>query len=125
MPLPPSPPVHPAAALIRASKHASTVAEVATAVASEAFVVVGMGWNPAVGKARRVLAAAGVSHTYLGYGNYAIGWRKRLAVKLWAGWPTLPMVFVHGQLVGGASDLQELVTSGEFVTLVAAGRAAR
>ncbi len=125
MSLPPSPPVHPAAALLRASKHASTVTEVAAAVASDAFVVVGMGWNPSVGRARRALTASGVSHTYLGYGNYAVGWRKRLAIKLWAGWPTFPMVFVHGQLVGGASDLQALVTSGEFATLVGAGRATR
>ncbi len=122
MSLPPSPPIHPAAQLLRASKYASTVAEVAAAVASDALVVIGMGWNPSVGRARNALTAAGVSHTYLGYGNYAVGWRKRLAIKLWAGWPTYPMVFVYGQLVGGATDLQKLVASGEFATMLTAGR---
>lgn len=119
---PPSPPVTAAAALAQATRHADTVREVADAVGREAFVVVGMGWNPSVGRARRLLQSAGHSHTYLGYGNYVTGWRKRLAIKLWSGWPTFPQVFVHGRLVGGASDLKLLMDSGELVRLVAAGR---
>ena len=31
---------------------------------------------------------------------------------MWSGWPTLPMVFVKGQLVGGADELQALIASG-------------
>ena len=33
---------------------------------------------------------------------------------MWTGWPTLPMVFVKGVLVGGAEDLKRLVESGEL-----------
>jgi glutaredoxin-related protein len=33
---------------------------------------------------------------------------------MWTGWPTLPMVFVNGVLVGGASDLKRLLESGEL-----------
>src|SRR5207245_2254629 len=40
--------------------------------------------------------------------------RKRFAVKMWTGWPTFPMVFVKGVLVGGASDLAKLIESGEL-----------
>jgi glutaredoxin-related protein len=33
---------------------------------------------------------------------------------MWTGWPTFPMVFVKGVLVGGANDLEQLVKSGEL-----------
>jgi glutaredoxin-related protein len=40
---------------------------------------------------------------------------------LWTGWPTFPMVFVRGQLVGGAQDLEALIASGELQRLLRAG----
>ena len=46
-------------------------------------------------------------------------WRRRNALKMWSGWPTLPMVFVKGMLVGGADDLAKLIASGELKTLLA------
>jgi glutaredoxin-related protein len=67
-----------------------------------------------VRKARKLLDGAGVSHHYLGYGSYLSEWRRRNAIKMWAGWPTLPMVFVKGVLVGGADDLGALIRSGEL-----------
>lgn len=110
--------VHPAAAHARQSFHADIVAAVRSAVERDPVVVVGMGWNPHVGRARRMLRERNIPHTYLGYGNYLMGWRKRLAIKIWAGWPTFPMVFVGGQLVGGASDLRRLIDSGEIDRLI-------
>ena len=118
----PHPPAHASVALAQQNNHSDTVNEVRAAVSKAPFVVVGMGWNPSVGKARKLLDAKGKAHTYLGYGNYVSGWRKRLAIKLWTGWPTFPQVFVHGVLVGGASDLKKLMESGEFEKLEAAGR---
>ena len=41
-------------------------------------------------------------------------WRKRNALKMWSGWPTFPMVFVKGVLVGGAEELARLIDSGEL-----------
>ena len=38
---------------------------------------------------------------------------------MWTGWPTFPMVFVKGSLVGGADDLAKLISSGELKTLLA------
>jgi glutaredoxin-related protein len=46
-------------------------------------------------------------------------WRRRNALKMWTGWPTLPMVFVRGVLVGGADDLARLISSGELASMLA------
>jgi glutaredoxin-related protein len=110
--------LHPAIRAFVAAEHADIVREVEAAVAEHAVVVVGMAWNPFCKRARRALDAAGVPHQYLEYGSYTAQWRRRNALKMWTGWPTFPMVFVRGQLVGGAQDLQALVASGELKRLV-------
>ena len=61
----------------------------------------------------------GVAHTYLEFGSYFNTWRKRNALKMWTGWPTFPMVFVKGSLVGGAEDLAALIQSGALKKLLA------
>ena len=38
----------------------------------------------------------------------------RNALKMWTGWPTLPMVFVKGTLIGGANETIALIESGEL-----------
>lgn len=96
------------------------VQEVKAAVVAHAVVVVGMAMNPFVKKARKALDDAGASYHYLEYGNYLSMWRERNALKMWTGWPTLPMVFVRGTLVGGATDLNKLIASGELKTLLTA-----
>jgi len=83
-------------------------------------VVVGLSGNPFVGKARKALATAGVAHEYIEFGSYVSQWRLRNALKMWTGWPTFPMVFVRGTLVGGADDLRRLIDSGELQTLLKA-----
>lgn len=88
------------------SFHSKVVQEVAATTKSQEWVVVGMGWNPLVGKAKRLLEARGKSFKYLGYGNYLSGWKIRLAIKIWSGWPTFPQVFHKGKLVGGFTDLE-------------------
>ena len=110
--------LHPAIRDRVAGLHADTVAEVQRAVAAHPVVVVGMGQNPFPRRARRALDAAGIAHHDLDYGNYFGGWRRRNALKMWTGWPTLPMVFVRGALVGGASDLNKLIASGELKRLL-------
>ena len=90
------------------------VREVEEAVAANDIVVVGMRHNPFPRKARKLLDAAGYKYQYLEYGSYLRDWRRRPAIKLWAGWPTFPMVFVKGVLIGGASELEKLIASGEL-----------
>jgi glutaredoxin-related protein len=66
-----------------------------------------------------VLDAAKIPYQYLEYGSYLAEWRRRNALKMWTGWPTFPMVFVKGVLVGGADDLEKLIASGELARMVA------
>ena len=94
--------------------NSTIVDEVKAAVAANAVVVVGMRQNPFPAKARKALEAIGQPFKYLEYGSYFGMWRPRSALKMWTGWPTFPMVFVKGVLVGGASELQALMASGEL-----------
>ncbi len=110
--------IHPAVRDKVAQHHRDVVQQVQDAVAAHAVVVVGMRQNPFPRKARKALEAAGVPFHYLEYGSYLSAWRRRNALKMWTGWPTLPMVFVKGQLVGGADDLARLIASGELKRLL-------
>jgi len=96
-----------------ANYRSDIVKEVQVAMAANEIVVVGMRQNPAPKRARKLLDAAGIPYRYLEYGSYFSEWRRRLALKMWTGWPTFPMVFVKGILVGGADDLARLVEKGE------------
>ncbi len=82
--------IHPAVRGKVAANGAAIVAEVQAAIAANAVVVVGMAMNPF----------------------------PRIALKMWSGWQTFPMVFVKGVLVGGASDVARLVESGELKRLL-------
>ena len=106
--------IHPAVREKIASYRSDVLKEVQAAVGANEIVVVGMRMNPFPKKARRLLDAAGIAYTYIEYGSYLGAWRRRLALKMWTGWPTLPMVFVKGVLIGGASDLARLIESGEL-----------
>jgi len=106
--------IHPAIRDRIASRHADLVGEVESAIAANDVVVVGMAQNPFPRKARRLLDAAGIPYRYLEYGSYLSQWRRRNALKMWTGWPTFPMVFVKGALIGGASELEKLLQSGDL-----------
>lgn len=112
--------IHPAIRERIATHHADVVREVQQAVESNDVVVVGMAVNPFPKRARRALRAAGVPHRYLEYGSYLGSWRRRNALKMWTGWPTFPMVFVKGVLVGGTQDLERLIASGELQRMLQA-----
>ena len=110
--------VHPAIRAAIANQHADVVAATEQAIAQHPVVVLGMAGNPFVKKARRLLDAAGIAHHDIDHGSYFSQWRRRNALKMWSGWPTFPMVFVKGALVGGAEDLAELQASGELKRLL-------
>lgn len=110
--------MHPAIRDKVANLHADIVHNVRSAAASNPVLVVGMALNVPASRARRALRAAGVPFQYLQFGGYFSQWRRRNALKMWTGWPTFPMVFVKGSLVGGASDLDRLIASGELKRLL-------
>jgi glutaredoxin-related protein len=111
--------IHPAIRDRIAGLNADIVKEVQDAIAANAAVVVGMRHNPMPKKARKLLDMNGIPYKHLEYGSYFGGWRRRNALKMWTGWPTFPMVFVKGVLVGGAEDLARLHASGELAKLLA------
>ena len=111
--------LHPAIRDTVANSHADIVHNVNAAALSNPVLVVGMAGNPFCRRARKALAAAEVAHQYLEYGSYFSQWRSRNALKMWTGWPTFPLVFVKGTLVGGAEELQKLIASGELRRLLA------
>jgi len=110
--------LHPAIRDKVANLNADIVHNVQAAAASNAVLVVSMAFNSPGKAACKALAAAGVPYHYLEYGSYLGQWRRRNALKMWTGWPTFPMIFVKGQLIGGESDLRKLIESGELKRLL-------
>ena len=106
--------LHPAIRERVATLNADIVHNVQAAAGSNPVLVVGMAGNPHVRRARKALEGAGFAHHYLEYGSYFSTWRKRNALKMWTGWPTFPMVFVRGNLVGGCREIEALIASGEL-----------
>jgi glutaredoxin-related protein len=110
--------IHPAIRQKVSDNHRDIVEEVLAAMQKTDVVVAGMAQNPNCGRACKALTKKGVPFTYVEKGGYLSEWRKRNALKMWTGWPTFPMVFVKGMLVGGADDLDKLIASGELDTLL-------
>ena len=110
--------IHPTVRDKVATNRVDIVREVEAAITANAVVIVGMRQNPAPRRARRMLDAAKIPYQYLEYGSYLSEWRRRNALKMWTGWPTFPMVFVKGVLIGGADDLEKLVASGELAKVL-------
>ena len=106
--------LHPAVRERISRDGAEIIGAVQAAVAAHRVVVVGMSMNPFVKRARQALDAAGIAHHDIDYGGYHSQWRQRLMLKMWTGWPTFPMVFVRGVLVGGADDVRALIARGEL-----------
>jgi glutaredoxin-related protein len=98
--------IHPAIRQKIAEHHNDLVDEVKRAIAEQAWVIVGMAQNPHPKRAKRALDARGLPYRYLEYGSYLGAWRRRNALKMWTGWPTFPMVFHRGTLIGGATELE-------------------
>lgn len=106
--------IHPTIADVQSNYHKSYIDDVERAIDTHDIVVVGMAQNPFPRKARRFLQSRSLPFHYLEYGSYLSKWRERLAIKMWVGWPTFPMIFVKGTFIGGASDLVTLAESGEL-----------
>ncbi len=94
--------------------HPEMVKSVSDAISKYPLVVVGMAQNPVVKQARNALKDASITYKYLEYGSYFSQWRKRLAIKLWSGWPTFPQVFVDGRLIGGAKETLAAIKAGKI-----------
>jgi glutaredoxin-related protein len=114
--------VHPAIQEKIATYRQDQVAQVKGLIAAHRIVVVGMSQNPFPKKSRRLLDEKGIAYEYLGLGSYMSEWKPRLVLKMWTGWPTFPMIFVDGTLIGGHEDLVTLEASGELGRILSAPR---
>ncbi len=110
--------IHPAIQSMVSNNNSDIVTEVQEAVANNKVVVVGMAQNLQPKKARKILKKLGIEHKYLEYGNYFNTWYRRNALKMWTGWPTFPMIFINGILIGGAEDMQRLIDEDELSDLL-------
>ena len=99
--------------------HNDLIDEVEQAVEKNDVVGVGMAKNTFVKRARKALDQKDVKYAYFEYGGYTSKWKQRLALKMWLGWPTIPMIFVRGLFVGGSTDLERLIADGSFDELLA------
>lgn len=91
--------------------YTSYVKEAEEAVKNNTYVIIGMAQNPVVKGARKFLDERNITYKYIEHGSYFSKWKPRLAIKLWSGWPTFPMVFIDGKLVGGFAELKQLYKS--------------
>lgn len=114
--------VHPGITEKIATYRREQVDQVKALIAANRVVIVGMSQNPFPKKARALLDAQGIAYEYLGIGSYFSEWKPRLVLKMWTGWPTFPMIFVDGVLIGGFEDLQKLIDSGELSAQLAKPR---
>ena len=94
--------------------HGDTLREIDDAIRAHDVVVVGMSQNPHVKNVRKALDDAGVPFHYLEYGSYFSEWKKRLAIKMWSGWPTFPQVYVKGELIGGEDLTKAAIARGDL-----------
>lgn len=98
--------------------HADVVREVREAVDTHDVVVVGMATNAHVRRVKRALEDAKIAFHYVEYGGYTSKWRERLAIKLWSGWPTFPMVFAKGTLLGGEDLTKAAIADGSLAKML-------
>jgi len=112
--------LHPAIRERVAGYRLDVIREVEAAVAAHPVVVVGMRQNPFPKRARGLLEARGIAYHYLEFGSYFAEWKRRGVLRMWTGWPTFPMVFIKGTLIGGFDELKRLSESGELAGLASA-----
>jgi len=106
--------LHPAIREVVWNHYRSVIEEVDQATHQHRIVIVGMRQNPFPKRARALLDQKGLPHKYFEFGSYLSDWRLRNAIKMWTGWPTLPIIFVDGLLIGGYEDLKQLSDRGEL-----------
>jgi monothiol glutaredoxin len=72
-------------------------------------------------RASQALAACGVEFAYV---NVLEDQAIREGVKQFGNWPTIPQLYVNGELVGGCDIIMEMYQSGELQQTVSAAKTA-
>lgn len=72
-------------------------------------------------RASQALAACGVEFAYV---NVLEDQAIREGVKQFGNWPTIPQLYVNGELIGGCDIIMEMFQSGELQQTVSATKTA-
>ena len=72
------------------------------------------------GRAAQLLAACGAKYASV---NVLAEPDIREGIKQFSNWPTIPQLFIKGQLIGGSDIMAELYQKGELQKLVAEAQA--
>ncbi|KAI9032152.1 thioredoxin-like protein [Hyaloraphidium curvatum] len=70
--------------------------------------------QPRCGFSRQLVEILKEQQVDYGFYNILSNEEVRQGLKTWANWPTYPMLFVKGELVGGIDIVKEMIASGEF-----------
>lgn len=71
-------------------------------------------------RAAQILSACGVQFAYV---NVLDNQEIREGIKQYGNWPTIPQLYINGELVGGCDIMMELFQSGELKKMVEAASA--
>lgn len=69
------------------------------------------------GLAAQIMQALGIDFVAV---NVLADPEIREGIKVYGNWPTIPQLYVNGELVGGSDIMREMYESGELQQLVAA-----
>ncbi len=69
------------------------------------------------GRAAQILAACGAKYASV---NVLADPEIREGIKQFSNWPTVPQLYIKGQLIGGSDIMTELYQKGELQKLIAA-----
>ena len=75
------------------------------------------------GRAVQILKACGVAPRALTTVNVLDDDAIRQGIKEYGNWPTIPQLYVKGELIGGSDIMMEMYESGELQPLVAGATA--
>jgi monothiol glutaredoxin len=90
--------------------------QIAEVIEQEPVVLFMKGTPQAImcGNSHRALAALGAAGAPVAAVDILPDPRIRQELSAISGWPTIPQVFVKGELIGGADITEELLASGEL-----------
>lgn len=74
---------------------------------------------PQCGFSARAVAALNACETPFAFVNVLEDPEVREGIKQFSNWPTIPQLYVNGELVGGSDIVIEMYESGELKTLLA------
>ena len=94
--------------------HQPLIEQLQQEIHSHDIVVVGLAYQPSTQRVIKELNKLDCLTQCIEISPWIGSSEKRLAIKIWSGWPSFPQIFVRGMLIGGELELGNFVASGDF-----------